>query len=255
MTDIEKYKELLTSDFLIQTDAHDTDQGKEIKEPPIQKSCSADTKLIDLLSPREFNFKTLDFLSIMQNRKSRRSYSKEPITLNELSYLLWCTQGVKKVVKNGYATLRTVPSAGARHSFETYIAALNVEALEPGIYRYLPLDHKLILCRKVTDLPKKMVEITLGQNFVEDAAILFLWTTIPYRMEWRYGLGAYKNILLDAGHLCQNLYLAAESINLGTCAIAAYDQEKTDELLQVDGNDELSIYLASLGRYAANPNL
>lgn len=255
MTDIEKCKEFLTSDFLIQTNSHDTDQGKEIKEPPIQKPCPTDAKIIDLLSPKDFNFKTLDFLSIMQNRKSRRNYLKEPITLSELSYLLWCTQGVKKVVKNGYATLRTVPSAGARHSFETYIAALNVESIDPGIYRYLPLDHKLVLTKEVSDLPEKLAEVTLGQNFVKEAALMFLWTTVPYRMSWRYGLGAYKNILLDAGHLCQNLYLAAESINLGTCALAAYDQEKTDELLQVDGKEELAIYLASLGRNAGNPNL
>jgi SagB-type dehydrogenase family enzyme len=75
-----------------------------------------------------------------------------------------------------------------------------------------------------------------------------MWSAIPYRMEWRYGLAAHKVILLDAGHVCQNLYLACEAIGAGTCAVAAYDQELMDKLLRIDGNDEFVIYLAAVGK-------
>jgi len=80
------------------------------------------------------------------------------------------------------------------------------------------------------------------------AAVTFVWTAIPYRMEWRYGLAAHRVILLDAGHVCQNLYLACEAIGAGTCAAAAYDQEKIDGLLGLDGKDEFVIYLAPVGK-------
>lgn len=67
-------------------------------------------------------------------------------------------------------------------------------------------------------------------------------------MEWRYGIAAYKVIAIDAGHVCQNLYLACEAIGAGTCAIAAYDQEAMDKILRIDGQDEFAIYLASVGK-------
>jgi SagB-type dehydrogenase family enzyme len=95
-----------------------------------------------------------------------------------------------------------------------------------------------------------MLEATFGQPFAGSSAVVFLWTALPYRMEWRYGLAAHKVILLDAGHVCQNLYLACEALSLGTCAIAAYDQERMDQLLRVDGKDEFTVYLAAVGKPA-----
>ncbi len=86
------------------------------------------------------------------------------------------------------------------------------------------------------------------QNWMSSAATVFIWSTIPYRTEWRYGLAAHKVILLDAGHVCQNLYLACEAISAGTCAVAAYDQELMDQLLRIDGKDEFVIYLAAVGK-------
>jgi SagB-type dehydrogenase family enzyme len=97
-------------------------------------------------------------------------------------------------------------------------------------------------------LNRKIVQAVLGQPYPGEAAVTFIWTAIPYRMEWRYGIAAHKVIAIDAGHVCQNLYLACEAIGAGTCAIAAYDQERMDELLRIDGQDESTIYLASVGR-------
>jgi len=97
-------------------------------------------------------------------------------------------------------------------------------------------------------MPRKLTEATLGQAFVGRAAVVFIWTTIPYRMEWRYGMAAHKVIAMDAGHVCQNLYLACEAIGAGTCAIAAYHRERMDELLRIDGENEFTIYLAPVGK-------
>jgi SagB-type dehydrogenase family enzyme len=144
--------------------------------------------------------------------------------------------------------LRTVPSAGCRHALETYLCVLNIRGLDQGIYRYLPIEHQLLFEFTEENLNRKIVQAVLGQPYPGEAAVTFIWTAIPYRMEWRYGIAAHKVIAIDAGHVCQNLYLACEAIGAGTCAIAAYDQEGIDELLRIDGDDESTIYLASVGR-------
>jgi SagB-type dehydrogenase family enzyme len=141
-----------------------------------------------------------------------------------------------------------VPSAGNRHPLETYVAALRVSGLGPGFYRYLPLEHELLHLFQEEQMPRKLTEATLGQAFVGEAAAVFVWTTIPYRSEWRYGLAAHKTVALDAGHVCQNLYLACEAIGGGTCAVAAYHQQLMDRLVRVDGSDEFVIYLAPVGK-------
>lgn len=138
--------------------------------------------------------------------------------------------------------------AGARHSFETYIAAIEVTGLEKGIYRYLPFEHQLLFEFQEKQLEQKLVEATLGQSFVGQAPLVFMWAAIPARMEWRYGLAAHKLIALDAGHVCQNLYLACEAIHAGCCAVAAYHQQLCDQLLRLDGKDEFVIYLAPAGK-------
>jgi SagB-type dehydrogenase family enzyme len=120
--------------------------------------------------------------------------------------------------------------------------------LEPGIYRYLPVEHQLLLVSREKDLSQRISAATLQQSFIGKAATVFVWTTIPYRMEWRYDLAAHKVIALDAGHVCQNLYLACEAVKAGTCAIAAYHQDLMDRLLGVDGESEFTLYLAPVGK-------
>ena len=145
---------------------------------------------------------------------------------------------------------RTVPSAGCRHAFETYLLVSNVDGLTPGVYRYLPVDHALVFEHDVAEMAAKLTLATLGQQFIARAPVTLVWTVIPYRMEWRYDIAAHRVIAMDAGHLCQNLYLASASIRAGTCAIAAYHQDKMDQLLNVDGEDEFVIYLAPVGKVA-----
>ena len=134
---------------------------------------------------------------------------------------------------------------------ETYLCVFNVEGVEESVYRYLPLEHELLLESREPYTSTRLVEATLGQSFAGKAAVVFIWTAVPYRMEWRYGLAAHKVIALDAGHVCQNLYLACQAVGAGTCAVGAYHQQLMDRLVRVDGEDEFVIYLAPVGKIEA----
>jgi len=232
-----------------QIDFSQTAQSRHLPVPPRQKPCPPELARITLPDgPAALaRLAKMSLGEAIAHRESVRDYAPTPLTLEELSALLWTTQGVRKVLSPA-AALRTVPSAGARHAFETYLAVQRVEILTPGLYRYLPFDGQLAHVATYPDMGDKAAVACLGQNFIADAAVTFFWTTVPTRMEWRYDLAAHKVIALDAGHVCQNLYLTCEAIGAGMCAIAAYDQEACDRLLGVDGDEEFTIYIAPVGK-------
>lgn len=228
-----------------------TDQHRGVPPPPVEKPFAPEAERIALPSPDQWpRVGRVDLAEAIARRRSHRSFLPIALSLDELAFLLWATQGVRRSLAPG-AVLRNVPSAGCRHALETYVLALRVEGLEAGVYRYLPLEHQLALERRDARLAEPLTPATLGQRFVAEASIVLVWTAIPYRMEWRYGLAAHKVIALDAGHVCQNLYLACEAIGAGACAIGAYHQEAIDELIRVDGEDEFTIYLAPVGKVSA----
>jgi SagB-type dehydrogenase family enzyme len=245
---IKKYRSFLKDSIRKGIDFSKTDQHLGIAPPPIEKPYPKNAVRMDLppYDPSR-DLGKMDLQSAIRNRESRRSYRAEPMTVEELSFLLWATQGIRQKLDPVHV-LRTVPSAGCRHALETYLCVLNIRGLDQGIYRYLPLEHQLLFEFTEENLKDKIVQAVLGQPYPGEAAVTFIWTAIPYRMEWRYGIAAHKVIAIDAGHVCQNLYLACEAIGAGTCAIAAYDQEGMDELLRIDGQDESTIYLASVGK-------
>jgi len=224
-----------------------TPQSEGEAPPPIQKPASPDAGIIKLSGSDAWDIPPCDLQNAIANRHSHRKFNDDPLSLHELAFLLWATQGVRERI-NETAVLRTVPSAGCRHPFETYLAVQRVEGLAGGIYRYLPLDNALLFERGVDNLTGHLTAATRGQRFAGQAAVTFIWTVIPERTEWRYAEASYKVIALDSGHVCQNLYLACEAIGAGTCAIAAYNQKLADELLGVDGNEEYCIYIAPVGK-------
>lgn len=226
----------------------ESDQEKKLPQPPLEKAYDKNGEIITLPKVNKDALIKKDLLTILEDRHSRRKYTEDNLSLEELSFLLWASQGVKKVTPNNYATIRPVPSAGARHAFETYLAINRVEGLKKGVYRYLALTHQLILLFEDDNLPEKVSKLALDQPFVGDCAATFIWSCIPYRGEWRYAISAHKPMLLDAGHVCQNLYLACEAVGCGTCAIAAYDQANIDKFLGLDGQDEFVVYLAPVGK-------
>jgi len=224
-----------------------TDQHRGVPAPPLEKPAPPDVRQIDLVPPASFAVGRMPLIEVINKRRSRRKYTGAALTLEELSFLLWSCQGIRESAPGRPRAYRTVPSAGCRHPFETYILVNRVEGLEPGLYRYLPVEHKLYLLRADDDVTLEIHAASEDQYVLESAAT-FIWTVIPYRSEWRYLHHAHRVILMDIGHACQNLYLAAEAIGCGTCALGAYNQAAMDAALGVDGEDEFTIYLAPVGR-------
>jgi SagB-type dehydrogenase family enzyme len=247
LTTIQDHRNFLKDDLRLTINFATTDQNKGLPAPPLQKPQSANQTIIPLTLPKDLPVEyDISLRSAISQRKSRRSFTSEPISQDELSLLLWATQGIRQQI-NESAAYRMVPSAGCRHCFETYLAVSNVVDLSTGVYRYLPVSHSLVLENENLQAGS-LKEAVLNQSFVEKAPVTFIWTCVPYRMEWRYDLSAHRVIALDAGHVCQNLYLACEAIHAGTCAIAAFHQKKMDHLIGVDGEDEFVIYMAPVGK-------
>jgi SagB-type dehydrogenase family enzyme len=208
-----------------------------------------DSGIIGLPDPKTVPIDNVATHEAIDKRRSIRQYSSEPLSVGELSFLLWCTQGVKEVAQN-YYTLRTVPSAGARHALETYLLVNNVTNLQSGLYRFLPIEHSIVREAFDSDLSERIGEACYSQNFINSSAVTFIWTAVVYRMKWRYGERGYRYLLLDAGHVCQNLYLAAKSVKCGVCAVAAYSDDDMNAILNIDGVEQFVIYLAAVGKKA-----
>lgn len=215
--------------------------------PALQLDYDHTLSLIDLPEPETFPEINLNLLEFIELRTSTRQYSGRPLSLPELSYLLWCTQGVKGVIPEK-ATFRTVPSAGARHAFETYLMVNNVEDIQPGLYRFLALEHKLLPVKLDNKIAGQISNACLKQMSVASSAVTFIWTAVTARMIWKYGERGYRYLHLDAGHVCQNLYLTSESIGCGTCAIAAFNDEALNNALGLDGESQFAIYCAAVGK-------
>ena len=223
-----------------------SDQELKKPQPPLAKAPMAERAI-----PLPDDFVELtpvgDFLQIINARKTHRVYTDEPISLQQLSYLLWCTQGVKSLRGRAYATIRTVPSGGARHPFECYMAVRKVEGLAPGLYHYLPLTHEIECLSCPAGLEAFISDSLCEQSWAAKASIVFYYSCVFYRAEWRYGVWAHAPILMDSGHVTENLYLAATSIGLGGCAIAAVDLAIANKAFGLDGVEETVFYGMPVG--------
>jgi SagB-type dehydrogenase family enzyme len=226
-------------------------QVQGVPQPPLEMPLGPWEELVELPDPASLEFGSVDLRTTIESRTSVRRYSEQALALEELSYLLWLTQGVKEVTKRP-ATLRTVPSAGARHAFETYLLVNRVTGLESGLYRFASCDHGLT--RQMTgdrDMNAEITQACMQQRQVATGAVTFIWTAVLERMTWRYAQRGYRYLLLDAGHVCQNLYLAAEALGCGTCAIAAFDDDLLNLTLGLDGETIFALYAASVGKKEA----
>jgi len=234
-----------------------SDESLGTAPPPFVQPAPGGVPIVALPDPAASGLGGRSFRDITATRRSRRKYKPEPISLDELSFLLWSCAGVKTV--RGANAFRTVPSGGCRHPLDLFVYVRRVTGLEPGLYRFMAVDRALALARPAAIVPGADIttngfldldaELDAGlSGQLWNCAAMFIWTAVPYRTEWRYTVAAAKTVLLDAGHACQSLYGACEAIGLGTCAQAAYDQEKLDKALGVDGTDEFAVYAAPVGR-------
>jgi len=222
----------------------ESDQEREVPYPQLETP-EPHGVAVDLPAPESLKINPVSILDAINTRRSLRKFSNTPLSLEELTWLLWASQGVQE--QRPHFTLRTVPSAGARHPFDTYLAVTNVTGLKPGLYRYLALSHQLVLVRENGDIGPQLVDACLNQKWMAAAAVTFLWVAVPYRTTWRYSERGWRYILLDAGHVCQNLYLACQAIDAGCCAVDAYDDDALNRLLNLDGKDRFVIYASPVG--------
>lgn len=225
-------------------------QSLGVPMPPLQVTLDEGSVPLTLPDGRNLALEKLDLADLVDRRETLRKYTVHSLSLQELAFLLWGTQGVKTYSEK-QLTRRTVPSAGSRHPFETTMLVNRVDGLEPGLYRYLALEHQLARLRAPEDIRDQLTDACLKQQHVSNSAVTFAWVAVPQRTAWRYSQRAYRYLLLDAGHVCQNLYLLAEAIGCGVCAIAAYNDDLVNQALGLDGVERFVIYLASLGRRAS----
>ncbi|WP_459129511.1 SagB/ThcOx family dehydrogenase [Guggenheimella bovis] len=222
----------------------ESDQDKKLPQPPLFHERKRE---IVVPLPKDFTSLHLkdNLFELLDARKSRRLYEEKGITLLELSFLLWCAQGIKGRRGKSYATLRTVPSGGARHGFECYLAARNVEGLKRGIYHYLAGEHALEFIKEFSD--EELFKSLEEQAWAVKSDVVFFMTAVCYRFEWRYDIFSHHIALIDLGHIGQSFYLGAEALKLGTCGIGAYEQTLSDSLLDVDGEEEFTVYAQAVG--------
>jgi SagB-type dehydrogenase family enzyme len=190
------------------------------------------------------NFKTETLNNAIQNRRSIRNFSEKPLSIKQFSYLIWASTGIQRN-ERGFE-YRTAPSAGALYPIETYIIINNVEKIKQGVYHYNIKQHYLEEIKK-GDFRSAITKAALDQPMCYYSAAVFIWTAIFNRSKCKYGQRAYRYIYLDAGHIAENLALSATSINLGTCQIAALYDDEVNQIIDIDGITESTIYLSVVG--------
>jgi SagB-type dehydrogenase family enzyme len=214
-----------------------------VSPPPDQRSVSFAPRNIPLPSP--VISADPGIWEVFEKRRSFRDYRQESLSLKELANLLWAAQGVTSQAPAPW--FRTAPSAGALHPIDTYLVINRVEDLEAGVYRLNVADFALEP-KKAGDFSMRIAEAALNQDMARKAAVVFVWVAVIQRSRQKYRQRAYRYIYLDSGHIAQNLYLAATAMNLGCCAIAAFYDEEVNQIVGVDGAEETTVYLATIGK-------
>ncbi len=177
-------------------------------------------------------------------RRSVRNFKDAALTTQDLSRLLWATQGITR--RDMGFEFRVCPSAGALYPVETYLVINNVQGIETGIYHFNIPDFSLEQLRK-GDFRLQIAQAALDQDMAYAANAVFVWTALFGRAKWKYEQRAYRYVYLDAGHIAQNLALAAVALSLGTCQIAALYDEEVNALLDIDGEEESVLYMSVVG--------
>lgn len=200
------------------------------------------SKKIEL--PTFDSIKSMPLDEVLKKRKSIRNFSKNPINLEQLSYLLWASTGIQRI-EHSYE-FRTAPSAGALYPIETYLVNNNVENLEQGLYHYNIKQH-LLEELKLGDFRKDITLAALGQKMCYESSVVFVWTAIFYRAKWKYKERAFRYIYMEVGHIAQNLALSAVNLGLGSCQVGAFFDDEVNNIFNIDNNKESVIYLSVVG--------
>ncbi|TFG07308.1 MAG: SagB/ThcOx family dehydrogenase [Promethearchaeota archaeon] len=219
---------------------HYLDWAKKPKTYKIYEDCISKIKL-----PKPEADLDRSFWEVLTNRQSTRNFSQEPLSLMDLSLLLFGMEGITRAFTQ--FAYRITPSAGGLYPIEIYPVVNNINDLKQGIYHYNIPEHSVELL-KAGDFRKEVTEGCLGQRMAYNSAINFIMTAVIERSKWKYLQRCYRYIYLDCGHIGQNLYLVAEALNLGACTIGAIFDDELNKILEIDGKNETAIYVGVVGK-------
>lgn len=194
--------------------------------------------------PTQLREVAVPFSEVLLGRKSLRAFSTQPLNKSDLTFLLWASTGIQRR-ERGYE-FRMAPSAGALYPIETYVAINHVEDVVEGVYHYNIRDNSLEEI-KIGKFGDEIAHAALAQRICAIAPVVFIWTAIFSRSKWKYAQRAYRYVYLDAGHIAQNLALAAVGIACGSCQIGAFFDDEINSILGLDGVEESVIYLSAIG--------
>lgn len=194
---------------------------------------------IRLPAPRTTGRTSLE--EVLLKRRSIRDYRNEPITLAEISQLLWAAQGTTH--REG---LRAAPSAGALYPLELYVVIGNAQDLAPGIYKYSTGQHAL--SQVVSgDQRSALAAAALEQPQVTQGAISLVFSAVYERTMKKYRERAVRYVHMEAGHAAQNVYLQATALNLGTVVLGAFEDARVKRVVNMPA-DEQPLYIMPIGR-------
>jgi SagB-type dehydrogenase family enzyme len=212
------------------------------QQPPLYKTYP-DAPQIDLPAPNLATVTTPDLATTILQRRSRRNYNtRTAMPLVQLSQLLHLAQGITWDERD----FRTVPSSGALYPLEIYAIVHRVEGLEPGLYHHAIQHHRLEQV-KTGDLRQPLIQAGLNQDFLGESQVCFVVSGLFQRTRWKYHERTYRYVLMEAGHLGQNLYLAATALSLGVCGVGAFFDDPLNQLLDIDGETEAALCLVTVG--------
>jgi SagB-type dehydrogenase family enzyme len=188
-------------------------------------------------------------LALLEERASCRAFRANPLPLERLGALLHASYGTVGVSQFGALEFvdRTVPSGGALYPLELYVVVRAVDGVDPGVYHYLPVANLLEQLRD-TEVPRRlMTYLFMGQPYVADAAAVIVTTAVPSRSLRKYGDRGYRYLLFEAGHVAQNINLAATALGLGSCNLGGFFDDELAGLLTLDVEHELPVYATAVG--------
>lgn len=195
---------------------------------------------IDLPQPRLKSQISIE--EALFKRRSVREFKKQPVTLTEISQLLWAAQGITEKTKG----LRTAPSAGALYPLEIYLVASYIDWLPAGIYKYQPDGH-LLLKIKEGNYQEDLYKTSLKQESVREAPAAFVFSAVYERTTRKYGQRGRRYVEIEVGHAAQNIYLQTVSLNLGAVVIGAFDDEEMKKIIQLP-KEEDPLYMLVIGK-------
>ena len=194
--------------------------------------------LIQLPEPRLVSDMSVE--QALKTRRSIRKFQPQPLTLDEVSQLLWAAQGI-----TNYRS-RTAPSAGGLYPLEIYLVVGNVEGLAAGVYRYVPKNHAVTQIL-VGDVRKSLSSAAYWQKWVKSGAIALVFVGVYDRTTEKYGNRGHRYVHMEAGHAAQNVYLQAQALGLGTVIVGAFMDSSVNSVLHMN-DDEQPLSIMPVGR-------